>query len=147
MASETEKILKDKKLMRAIRKARKNGSKSSPYIPLTTDDDFESELNKNAKTPFQIWQETVEQAHKNLPNIHTAGELSKEADKIRQQKDWIHVDVAVAKHKKAIEEITDKLAKKLCKDQFVKQLKKNIDELLTMIQETLKKFGELVGNV
>ena len=31
---ETEKILADKKLMTAIRKARKKGVKSSPYKPL-----------------------------------------------------------------------------------------------------------------
>ena len=46
-------------------------------------------LKEKAKTPFEIWQQTVEEALKNLPKAFNTGELSDEISKIRKRKEWI----------------------------------------------------------
>ena len=48
-----------------------------------------SELEKKAKTPFEVWQQTVLEALKNLPKAFNTGELSDEISRIRKRKDWI----------------------------------------------------------
>ena len=50
-----------------------------------------SELEKKAKTPFEVWQQTVLEALKNLPKAFNTGELSDEISKIRKRKEWIKI--------------------------------------------------------
>jgi len=51
-----------------------------------------SELEKKAKTAFEVWQYTVEEALKNLPKAFNTGELSDEISKIRKKKEWIKLE-------------------------------------------------------
>ena len=46
-------------------------------------------LKEKAKTPFEVWQQTVLEALKNLPKAFNTGELSDEISRIRKRKDWI----------------------------------------------------------
>ena len=50
-----------------------------------------SELEKKAKTAFEVWQYTVEEALKNLPKAFNTGELSDEISRIRKRKEWIKI--------------------------------------------------------
>ena len=50
-----------------------------------------SELEKKAKTPFEVWQQTVLEALKNLPKAFNTGELSDEISRIRKRKEWIKI--------------------------------------------------------
>jgi len=52
------------------------------------------ELEKKAKTAFEVWQYTVEEALKSLPKAFNTGELSDEISKIRKRKDWIKLEDA-----------------------------------------------------
>ena len=49
-------------------------------------------LKEKAKTPFEIWQQTVLEALKNLPKAFNTGELSDEISKIRKKKEWIKLE-------------------------------------------------------
>jgi len=49
-------------------------------------------LKEKAKTPFEVWQQTVEEALKNLPKAFNTGELSDEISKIRKKKEWIKLE-------------------------------------------------------
>ena len=50
---------------------------------------MEETIKQTAKSAFEIWQQTVEEAFKNLPKAFNTGELSDEISRIRKKKDWI----------------------------------------------------------
>ena len=62
-------------------------------------------LKEKAKMPLEIWQQTVEEALKNLPKAFNTGELSDEISKIRKRKEWIKI----ADAQKEMEQLKHKL--------------------------------------
>jgi len=69
---------------------------------------LKQKILEKTKTAFLVWQNTVQEAHKNLPDRFNARELSDEIDKIRMKKDWIHKDNVEEAIEEAIKQIRDK---------------------------------------
>ena len=86
-----------------------------------------SELEKKAKTAFEVWQYTVEEALKNLPKAFNTGELSDEISRIRKRKDWIKF-VDAQKEIKIGGDLCERLMKILeHKDKERLELKRKLD--------------------